>query len=361
VRFWWSVVVIGSLGCAAPDVRVADVEDLGPLVDDPSIKARDGGYSAEVDGYSVWVYGDSVLTLEGEDGSSWRHNTWSWTADLDLAGGLDDFEQRTDDLGAPVPLFVETQAEATYNAAHQGDDCADPCGARQVLWPGALVADPVRGGALITFVKIHGEPGPWNFHALGSGIAHWPDPTQPVERAPLRPTAEHPTTLFDQDEPIFSTAALVEGEWLYVFGCGGSSAKACTLARVPVADALDRSAWVFWQGSHWGPDLDSAEPVMRAMDIASVHHDARLDLYIAVYSAPLSERVELRTAPELTGPWSSAVHVFDALAAPDGTAPYSALAHAEIDAGDDLLISYYRSLGDWEGEIRLVRVGLDPR
>lgn len=342
-------------GCSTAPFEVVGVADLGPLEDPEGIKSRDGGYSAGVDGRSVWVYGDSVLSLEGEDGSSWRHNTWSWTDDFDASDGMTGFEQRVDEAGAPVLLFEPTDAESGFFERHNGDACVEPCGARQVVWPGPVVADPSRGGALVFFTKIHGEPGPFNFHAVGSGVSHWPDVIAPIVRDTVRADDDHPTTLFDEDEPMFASAALVDGDQIYVYACDGAGKK-CRLARVDLADVFDRQAWRFWDGEAWAAELSSAKPVFFSMDITSVHFDEGLDRYVAVWSEPLSTRVSMRVAPAPQGPWSKAVTLFEAEAAPDGTVPYSAVDHGELDADGRLAITYHRGLGDWEGELRQVLV-----
>ena len=129
-------------GCDRPAVEVTDVVDLGALETTSAVKARDGGYSGTFRGRSVWLYGDTILSLAGEDGSAWRDNSWSWTDDADGADGITGFTEPVDALGAPCELFPETADEAAYNDAHRdqdvdGDgasDCEEPCGGREVLW-----------------------------------------------------------------------------------------------------------------------------------------------------------------------------------------------------------------------------------
>jgi hypothetical protein len=59
------------------------------------------------------------------------------------------------------------------------------------------------------------------------------------------------------------------------------------------------------------------------------------------------------------GPWSAPGHVADTLGSADGW-PYSGIAHPEFDGGG-ILFTYYRSTGDWTGEIHALRVVLGPR
>lgn len=350
-------------GSEAPTI-VASAVDLGRLEQSAAIQGRDGGYSAQVFARSVWIYGDSILSLTGEDGSSWRNNTWSHTPDLDASDGLTGFVESTDEAGAPRELFGQTEAERAFNEAHRGPDCQEsPCGARWALWPGPIVWDPVGERALIVYTKIYGEPGPWNFHGIGTGIAVWSGLDQPVQRPVVRPDAEHPTLLWSEQELNLGSAAVVEDGMLYLFGCHGRS-KACKLGRAPLDAVHEREAWRYYAGAEsWSADADDAVGLFEAMDMTSVHWNAYVQAYVAFYSPPFENRVMLRTAPALIGPWSAPMHAFDALAPtdnPDGFA-YSGLGHAELQADNGRVeyVSYYRGTQPWFGEIRLVRVELD--
>ena len=347
-------------GCAQADIEVLRVDDLGALPTSASIKGRDGGYSARVGDRSVWFYGDTVLSLEGEDGSSWRDNTWSWTTDLDLTDGVDGFTEPVDALGAPREFFPETPEEAAYNDAHRGDPCLDPCGGREILWPMAPVA-LADGGALVFYVKIHGEPGAWNFFSRGIGVAAWTG----GDSAPTRPEPGvidgEPTLLFAPDEPAFGDAATLGPDGLlYAWGRDDDVlAKVQLLGRVAPADVQDRAAWRFWDGQAWSADIRAARGTFVGAAQESVFFDADLGLWLAMYEEEPGGPVVVRTAPAPQGPWSAPGHVADTLGSADGW-PYSGIAHPEFD-GEGILFTYYRSTGDWTGEIHALRVVLGPR
>lgn len=357
------VAALTACGAAEAPTVVARAVDLGAIEQNPVIQGRDGGYSALVWDRSIWIYGDSILAQEGEDGSAWRHNTWSHTPDLDAADGLTGFAEATDALGAPHELFVQTEVERAFNQAHRGPDCQEqPCGARWALWPGPMVWDEARQRALIVYTKIYGEPGEWNFHGVGIGIAVWEGIDQPVQRPVVRPEAEHPTLLWSEKEVNLGSAAVVDGEMLYLFGCHGTD-KSCKLGRAPLASVHSIDAWQYYAGSdRWSPEADDAIGLFNAMDMTSVHWNDYLRAFVAFYSPPFDNRVMMRTAPALTGPWSLPMHAFDTRAPmddPDQFA-YSGLGHAELqaDGGRVEYVSYYRATRPWFGEIRLVRVEL---
>ncbi len=342
-------------GCFPAGLDVLTVRDLGPLETADSIRGRDGGYSARVFERSVWLYGDSILAFEGEDGSAWRHNTASWTEDFIATDGLTGFTEHTDALGAPREFFEPTATEAAYNELHSGENCVLPCGAREVLWPGPLVWDEDDGSALVGWSKIHGEPGEWNFFARGSGWARWSSLDEPPVRTTPAINPEFPTLMFDGEERKFVAAALVQGDELYAFSCEGTG-KACYLGRAPLASVEDVDTWTFWSGREWQDDRWQARALFGGNDMMSVHHDAGLGLYVAVYSEPLRRRVLARTSPTLTGPWSLAKELFQAQEADGDAFPYSGMAHPELGSDGVLYVSYYRATRPWEGELRLVEV-----
>lgn len=359
------------LACRPADLTVANVTDLGPLPTTTSVKGRDGGYSAGFDGRTVWLYGDTILSLAGEDGSSWRDNSWSSSLDLDGSDGLDGFEEPVDALGAPVEFFPETEDERVYNEAHRdvdldGDgasDCEAPCGGREVLWPKAMVTGP-DGDALIFYVKIHGEPGAWNFYNRGTGIATWASFDAAVERPEPGVVADDPTLLWGADEIGPGDAALVHDGAVYAYACDDPDGwgKPCSVSRAAFSDALDRDAWEYWSGDEWTSDPTDARTLFEGSPQLSVSWNPALERFVAVYDA--LGTVEFRTALAPEGPWSAPVEAFDTEPPPDADGfTYCGMAHAELQEQNGFVqyVSYYRGTGDWTGEIRLVRVELEAR
>lgn len=360
--------LLGLLCACAPaaEVEVVASRDLGALEVTEAIRGRDGGYSVLAWERSVWAYGDSILAFEGEDGSAWRNNTASWTADLDAADGVTGFRERVDGLGAPIEFLPRTADEAAFNAAHDSGDpgCEEPCGARKMLWPGAMVDDPARGRVLVFYSKFYGEPGAWNFEAIGASIAVWEGLDATPERPELRPGSAEPTLLFPLDEgwPLFGSAALAVDDELYAYGCEGAWAKHCHLGKAPLGEALDRDAWRFYDGDGWSEAIADAEPVLDAHTMLTVHFNAHVGRYLAIYSRPLDDDIYLRTAPAPEGPWSDEVLAVATTPGVGDAANYSGLAHPELarEGGRYELISYHRATADWESEIRVVELELAP-
>ncbi len=353
-----------ALACSGPELRVLSVTELGPIEQSSMIRGRDGGYSGMAFDRSVWLYGDTVLSMENEEGSSWCNNTASWTEDLDASDNISGFTDWLGDRLVPVEFLPQTEDEAAFNEAHEGEDCAEePCGARWALWPAAIVEDPQRERALIFYHLIYGENGEWNFESVGSGIATWGGLDQQPERPVVDAEHEQPTLLWHDPMTAFGAAALVEDETLYAFACEGGFSKRCLLGRADLADALLVDSWRYWDGQGWSADLETAASVFDAHTMLSVHYNASVERYLALYNRPMDDRVYLRTAPALEGPWSNDQAVFMAQASHDGASAYGAMAHPELDREDGRFVyfSYFRSPADWEGELQLVELELAGR
>jgi Domain of unknown function (DUF4185) len=341
---------------AAPTVKATD---LGVVRWNPVIKGRDGGYSGLVGGRSVWVFGDTVLSVPGTDGDSWSDNTVSSTGDLDGSDGISLPQDLRDSTGAPVEFMPLTGREAEYNRAHRPPGCKDPCGAEFVLWPGALVPDPAHGRALVFFAEIWRVVGQPGWRTLGEGVAIGSLPGGLV-RPIVRPGERNPTLLFTADQPPFGVAATVAGDLLYTYGCYTDFlSKPCDVARVPLADVLDLGAWQYLTAAGtWSPDLADAAPAFDGGSIMSVAWNGYLSSYLAVYSKIFDDRVAYRTAPSPEGPWSEEAIAFTGKPGVGGSFDYSGLAHTEYqqDGGRLEYVTYVRAVAPFQSEMRLVQL-----
>jgi hypothetical protein len=224
-----------------------------------------------------------------------------------------------------------------------------------------MVYDAARDRALIFYGLIYAEPGELNFHGVGQSLAVWKGLDQQPERPVLSPGSEHPTLLFHEGEPDFGLGPTVIGDDLYAFACIQSPiGRPCLLGRVPLAQALDRSAWRFYTGSGWSTEISDSKWLFSGAPIMSVSWNEYLGRYTAIYAPSLTNQVVMRTAPALEGPWSDATLLF-VPHHPDGWV-YDALGHQELaeEGGRVQYVTFSRGNGmGWFGsDFALVRVEL---
>jgi hypothetical protein len=300
----------------------------------------------------VWTFGDTVLSEADAEGTNWHHNSFSVTDDMVGGDGIATLSGK----GYFIP---PTDAEAKFNADHLAvnDTCAvAPCGARFAVWPGAPIWDEARGRALVFYGLIRAEPGDFNFEGVGQSLAVWTDPEGLPERPVVSPGSAHPTLIWAEGEPAWGAGAAVSGEDLYAFECQ----DACALAKVPLADALDRAAWRYWDGDGWSASEADRASLFSGAPTLNVQFNEHLGQWTAIYAEPLSTDVVMRTAPEIEGPWSDASLLFVANK-PEGSA-YDTNVHPEYQeqGGKILYVTFSRSNGEgWFGtDFELVKVTL---
>jgi hypothetical protein len=336
------------------------VQDLGVIPTNPDILGRDGGYSALFQGFSVWLYGDTFLSVANAEDQTLVSDSWSFTTDLNAQDGITGFQEQLDSAGAPTMILPLTPAEEAFNQAHNVNNCqAQPCGARWALWPSAFVVNPADNSGLIFYMLVSAQPGNFNFQGIGVSVATWQNLQQQPQRPALNPpiVADHPDLLFTQNEPGFGSAAFISNGTLYAYGCDYSTG--CQLGKADPSSAQDRSAWSFYAGNGtWSAQIGDAVSVFNDASILSVSWNAFLQRYVAVYSPPFSQNVVMRTAVNPEGPWSSEFVAFVAMQPASGNV-YDAHAHAEYDSsgGQTIYVSYSRSTpAAFSSEVRLVAV-----
>ena len=356
----------GSKPGPPPALSVGTVTDLGIIATNPDILGRDGAVSAAFQGYSVWLYGDTFLANPNADGRGLISDSWSFTTDLNAQDGITGFQERLDSSGAPGMILPETSAEFTFNQQHNGNPCqVQPCGARWALWPSSIVTDTANNRALVFYMLVYALPGSFNFQGIGNSVAIWGDfsqqPQRPMFSLPI--VQDHPDLMFDQNQPNFGSAALMNSGMLYIYGCGipsNSADKGCRLAKVDPASVLNTSAWSFYAGNeNWSPQLTDAISVIPDANILTVSWNDYLQQYVAIYSQLLSDNVMIRTAPNPEGPWSGEKTLFPSMQPASGNV-YDARAHSEYDlnGGQTIFVTYSRATGAFSSEVRLVSVQL---
>jgi hypothetical protein len=281
------------------------------------------------------------MTVTGADGFNYRSATAAWGLPLVL-------DEALDTKGAPFQLLPYTQEEAAYNASHGPNE-------RFALWPGSLISAPDGSGAWIFYQRLMIHPGTLNYQPLDVGLA----------RLAFRSTVatRDPSPLFSAPTPAYALGAVVDSGFVYLYGCSAVPAQLdsiCSVVRAAIGDAPSGPLWQTWDGSTWNADLTQAVTVLHEPpgDL-SVSFNLDRGRFIAVYSGIFSNDIWFRSAPHPEGPWSDAQKVFTGLAPSSGN-DYAGKEHPELaeDGGKKLVVSYARSTGTFDGEIRLASVTL---
>ncbi|MFY0535542.1 DUF4185 domain-containing protein [Nannocystis pusilla] len=224
-----------------------------------------------------------------------------------------------------------------------------------------MVHDPERQRVLIFYRKVIQFPDHADNLQVGSSIAVWRDDLggRPVRPEVAEGSAE-PTLLFGADGPRIA-AALAEDEHVHAFACGGRRG-ACTLLRAPLAHALERDAWRWYADGGWSPSSRRADELFDGAGAMSVHFNAHAGVYVAVYADREEPAVVLRTAPQLTGPWSDAAELVRPRDPQAELRIQDAMLHPELarDGGAVDYLTYYEAYGSnlakYGGVLQLVEI-----
>jgi hypothetical protein len=319
----------------APASGPASAPELGALGHPAVVTARDGGASAAIKSKTLWLFSDTLMTVMGSDGFSYRSATAGWGDGPSLA-----LTEPLDAAGAPFQLLPYTDAELAYNRAGGPNE-------RFAMWPGSAVASGEAALIFYSYLKVH--PGDLNYEGLGVGVASLAFGETVATR--------QPDLLFMPSEPGFAMGALVADGFVHLYACdpvAGELDSACRVARAPVAQATMRAAWSVWDGSIWNADLTTGQPVLHgAPGELSVSWNAQRGAYLAVHSVIFSDAVVFHTAPHPEGPWTAAKPLFVG-ARHAGTNNYAAREHPELVAADGrLFVTYAHPLGGFDEDVRV--------
>lgn len=349
-----------------PGIFVEEAWDLGPLRFDETVAGRHGARSVLLDGRSVWVLGQTTTWHPSSDNTTLKQATLAWTDDLDATNGLAPFHDLKDGSGVPIDFLPPTHEDAAFNAAHNGENCVEPCGVAWGRAPGAVVADAERDRLLVFSQRILRRTSGRDEKA-GASLAVWTRASLMSDRPDVRPEADTPVIDFGPGEPPWGSAALVMDGQMYAYACEAQELwSSCRLARVPIAEVLDRSQWRFFAGNGvWSSDWKDARTVLDGgiePGVVSVHWNAFLGKFLAVSSRVLDARIGIRFADRPEGPWSgwlgAGMIELDTLhSAPGLFWTGSGLDHPEFarDGGRTEYVTFTRNNGSLR-EIRLMEI-----
>jgi hypothetical protein len=335
---------------APPVPPLATVAEIGTVGQNRYVTCRDATYSALINGRSVWTFGDTCLRKGGVAGDTFLDNSVAGTANLDASKGITLERDLADSQHVPLQFIPLTANELAFNATHAPNEIA--------LWPGQTVPDPKRHRELVFFASVY-RGASIGFTPQGGGIAV-ANPTFTTVTRPVQnpdPNAPEPTYMWNAKEIAYTNGYVLDGNMLYLYGGDAVGLQTHVhVARVPLADALDKTKWTYFTGTGWSADKTASATIYRGGAAGdTVFFDAYLGVYVSVYQAYLSNDIVYRVADHPEGPWSNATLMYTAR---QGTDPsYAARVHTEFSEGGGrtIYVTYVMNTGLLQQSIQLVK------
>lgn len=334
-----------------PVPPVVSVQTLPDVKQNRFVQCRDGTYSARVGSRAVWTFNDTCLTSGGVAGDTFIDNTLAASTKFDASAGIKLNQDLADAQGVPTRFVPLTAWELSINATHAPNEIA--------VWPGQLVDDPDRQRELIFYGAVY-RGSKIGFHTAGSGIAvATPDfktVTRPAES--LDPSQPEPNYMWSRTEQAYTGGYVKVGDVLYCYGGQGKGLRTLVhVARVPLADALDKTKWTYWNGTTWSADPSDTVSVYDGGAAGdTIFWDSYLGLYVTVYMPFATNDVFYRVANHPEGPWSAATKLFTAEQGTDTS--YAARVHTEYEenGGQVEYVTYVKNTGILQQSLPLVKV-----
>lgn len=322
-RVWLAVGVVALLLVASllygrqVNNFFVEAERVGALPFPTPIIGRDGSGSAVLGGKLVWLFGDTFYNPKGQTESPvdvWRSMTSSYTS---LATPFSDVQQPVDGRGNPYQTIPLTEEEIAYNRSRNNPQD------RYVVWPTSQVALDANT-VLIYFQRFLTTKD----KSSSTGVAILKNGQDVASRLP--------GSLFSEGGPQFRKA-MVKEDFVYIYA--NECAKLCPIARAPLTQATERSAYSFWDGKEWSTDITKAKGVITPSNYGyDVMWNEAIKRYVQVMIGNLSNKVYLSYAKQPQGPWSKPRQEFTL----KGNVTYVPYLHPELGDGKTAYMTYSR-------------------
>jgi hypothetical protein len=300
-------------------------------------EGADAAYSIPLpDGRDVWIFGD---TLYGASREVLGHDPRQVHNSLGIS---------TCDAQGNWHLNYTVK----HDAAGQAESYFSPADPQHWYW--AMDGFYARGDLWVTLLCIRhaAKLSPWamDFETCGSDLAQ----VSHLDRDPQDWTVKIHTLVPDGVKAYPSATTVVSGDFAYLFALYENGTRPLLATRIPLS-GLDKPAtnlqYLAADGD-WKPGFDPAhafEVMPRGGSELSIRYHPDLKQWVAIILDPtfgFSDKVLLRTASTLTGPWSDGevvYHIPEMLPSPTrdkNVFCYAAKEHPELEAHGQLVFTY---------------------
>ena len=260
---------------------------------DYAVDGTDLGSSFLHDGRVFLVFGDTFDVNK----SDWRSNVLAVSSDNDPADGIT-FDRMIEDRPGHAKELLPAKRQE---------------GVEVTVIPTYGVAVGNRLFLHYMSVSHWGEPGHWDLGAAG-----WAYSDDDGQNWTKDPDAIWP------GDTNWGQVAIEEHEgYLYLFGIPGGRYGDLKLARVAPDQLLDIGSYKYWDGERWGDDPQAASVIVPGpVGELSVRWNSHYRRWLMMYLIDDQGLIVLRTAENLTGPWSEPRVVVRSTAYPALYAPF---------------------------------------
>jgi hypothetical protein len=308
----------------------------------PDFPLKDGWWGADAaysiplpDGRSVWMFGDTLYgdrrLVVGKDPRMVRNSIGISSCDDDGKWKIA-YVMRKGSDGNPVDFFQARTKDTWY-------------------W--ALDGFLYKNDLWVTLLCIRPAPSTsegLGFEVCGADLARVSD----LARDPQQWKAEYLPLVPDGTGAYPSATAVVEGDYVYIFALYEKDSRPMVLTRIPLKglDTPAKNLEYLSKDGAWKPGLkpEDAKAVMkRGASEMTVRYHPGLNTWLAVLNSPrmFSDKILLRTAPGLSGPWSDGQVVYripemqkNSAGYDRDTFCYAAKEHPEFRQPGSILITY---------------------
>jgi Domain of unknown function (DUF4185) len=302
-------------------------------------QGADAAYSIPLpDGRDVWIFGDTLYgTQRVVDGNDPRmvHNSLGIST---CSGGHWKLRYilRHDGNGQPISFF------SPADHAH---------------WYWALDGFYANGDLWVTLLCIRhstktSAPAGMDFETCGSDLAQISGLNRDPEHWQI---TVHPLVP-DGVKAYPSATTVVYDGYAYLFALYENGTRPLLVTRIPLAGLNDPAAHLEYLGDDdvWHPGFDPAhakQVMSQGSPELSIRYHPELKQWLAVSFDPavFSDRIILRTAPNLTGPWTDPHDAATLYRVPEMQAGpkhdknifcYAGKEHPELEASGDIVFTY---------------------
>ena len=284
-------------GAAFSQPQIGRVEFGQPIWSDSQRRAgvlfQDGAQSIPVAGGTLWTFGDTFIgkPLPGQPpqnpqitGSVWATFAWLPAGKTNLPPALEYITDTNGVAACPLKLFPDEDQKHLR------------------LWPSDGISLGLSVYLYYSMIETTDQPGPWNFHGIGAGLAVAGLPVKQFTR--LRPGG-------NCQFPVNPIQILRNDGTLYLYEIS-SKPKGLILARVGVEQIENPSAYEFFTGVNWSTNHAEAKVVLReAYGQVSIVWIPALRRHVMATSSDFSHplEIQLRESRQPEGPWSAPVRI----------------------------------------------------